>query len=302
IGAKVVLADSDPRTGNLDPRDVIRKTTRRTKVIIPVHLGGYPVDMDPIMALARKRGITVIEDAAHGFGGSYKGRKLGTIGHFGSFSFHEVKNITSLGEGGILVTNQACGKDFVKTRFLGLDLSRQIRHWLYDVVALRSKTGWFVAGNHSVTEIQAVGLLQQFKRLKGIIAQRKVAEEYLTRRFAKVPGLVPPPGDSRGIKTTHHLYLLQVDPAKAGGDIQTLKAKLTAKGIVNIPHYGPLYKFSILRRLGYDTRQIERSCPVTEEMFQHRFTHLPLYNFSRADLKFLADTVIQAVEEMKARK
>ena len=94
VGAKVVFSDLDPRSINMDPEDVARKVTDRTKVIIPVHIGGYPVDMDPIMQIARERDIVVIEDAAHAFGGWYKGRALGTVGDFGSFSFHEVKHIT----------------------------------------------------------------------------------------------------------------------------------------------------------------------------------------------------------------
>lgn len=300
IGAKVVLADIDARTVNMDPKDVAKKITRKTKVIIPVHIGGYPTDMDPIMRLARKHNITVIEDAAHAFGSVYKGKMVGGIGHFGAFSFHEVKNITALGEGGILVSNTPFGKDFVKSRFLGLDLSRQIPNWLYDVVALQSKSGVFAPGNHSATEIQALGLSLQMKRMKSIIAKRRKAAEYLTSRFSKVDGIITPPGDTAGIKSTHHLYLLQVDPTKVGGDVQVLKEKLTQKSIVNIPHFAPLYKFSIMRQLGYDTKAIEKTCPVTEEVFNRRFTHLPLYELSLDDLKYLADTVIESVNEMKS--
>lgn len=299
IGAKVVLADIDPCTINMDPKDVKKKITRKTKVIIPVHIGGYPTDMDPIMRLARKYNITVIEDAAHAFGSVYKGKMAGAIGHFGSFSFHEVKNINALGEGGILVSNTPFGQDFGKSRFLGVDISRQIRNWLYDVIALRSKNGYFAPGNHSATEIQAICLLQQMKRLKSIIAKRRKAALYLTSRFSKEDGIITPPGDTAKIKSSHHLYLLQIDPEKVGGDVQTLKKKLMAKGVVNIPHFAPLYKFSIMRQLGYDTRAIEKTCPVTEEVFNRRFTHLPLYDFSREDLKYLADTVIDSVNEMK---
>ena len=111
VGAKVVFADVDPRTLNMDPLDVERKVTSKTKVIIPVHIGGWPVDMDPIMEIAEKHDIVVIEDAAHAFGSVYKGRKVGTIGHFGAFSFHEVKNVTSFGEGGIIVTTLPFGDD-----------------------------------------------------------------------------------------------------------------------------------------------------------------------------------------------
>jgi dTDP-4-amino-4,6-dideoxygalactose transaminase len=96
--------------------------------------------------------------------------------------------------------------------------------------------------------------------------------------------------------------LLQVDPARAGGDVQKLKAKLSERGVVNIPHFAPLYKFSVMRQLGYDTRKIERSCPVAEEVFNRRFTHLPLYDFSTADLDYMADAVIASVNEMKQGK
>jgi len=299
IGAKVVLADVDPRTLNMDPADVARKITKKTKVIVPVHLGGYPVDMDPIMRLARKHNITVIEDAAHAFGASYKGRMAGTLGHFGSFSFHEVKNVTSLGEGGILATNTKYGEEFMRSRFLGLDLSRQIPNWLYDVSAIKGKEGYFAAGNHSTTEIQALGLSSQMGRLKKIIDKRRSVATYLNRRFAKVDGIIAPLLDNKHFKGTHHLYLLQVDPAKAGGDIQDLKKKLAACGIVQIPHFAPLYKFSIMRQLGYDTKAIEKTCPVAEEAFRHRFTHLPLYNFDQGQIKYMADAVIESVEDMK---
>ena len=299
IGAKVVLADVDPRTINMDPKDVERKITSRTRAIIPVHIGGYPADMTSIMRIARKHGITVIEDAAHAFGGEYRGRKIGTIGHFGAFSFHEVKNINSLGEGGILVSNLALGKDFPQARFLGLDTSRQIPNWLYDVRALKGKAGYFAAGNHSSTEIQALCLANQIKRLKGIITKRRRAAEYLNRRLKGVEGIITPLMDDDKVKAAYHLYLLQVDPDKTGGDIQLLKKKLADRGVIQIPHFGPLYKFSLMRQLGYDTDAIEKSCPVTEEVFNHRFTHLPLYDFTREQLTYMADMIIESVEEMK---
>lgn len=78
-----------------------------------------------------------------------------------------------------------------------------------------------------------------------------------------------------------------------------LKRKLEAKGIVQIPHFAPLYKFSIMRQLGYDTKEIQKSCPVAEEAFNHRSTHLPLYEFDTSQLKYLVNTVIEAVEEIK---
>jgi len=208
IGAKVVLADLDRRTINLDPADVARKITKRTRMIVPVHIGGWPVDMAPIMRLARQHDLVVLEDAAHAFGAEWRGRKVGTIGHFGAFSFHEVKNINAFGEGGLLVTNTRYGRQLPKCRFLGLDLSRQIPNWLYDVTAIQGMRGPFAAGNHSATEIQAVALLSQMGRNRRIIHARRRVAERLNRRFAKVPGILGTPMDEGKTKGTHHLYLL----------------------------------------------------------------------------------------------
>lgn len=302
IGAKVVIADVDPRTINMDPKDVAKKITSRTKAIVPVHIGGYPVDMAPIMRLARKHNIMVLEDAAHAFGGEYHGKKLGAIGHFGSFSFHEVKNITSLGEGGIIVSNLPYGKNFAQTRFLGLDTSRPKPNCMYDIIALKGKYGYQATGNHSSTEIQAICLGNQTKRLKQIIAKRRAAARYLTSRFEKIDGLISQLLDDKNIKSTHHLYLIQVDPKKAGGDIQVLKKKLAEKGVTQIQHFPPLYRFSIMSQLGYNTKAIAKSCPVTEEVFNHRFTHLPLYDFNKEQLKYMADAVVESVSEMKKGK
>jgi dTDP-4-amino-4,6-dideoxygalactose transaminase len=301
VGARVVFADVDPRTLNLDPADVERKVTPRTRVIVPVHLGGYPVDMKPLVSLARRRKITVIEDAAHAFGARYRNKMVGAIGDFGAFSFHEVKNVTSFGEGGILVTNLPYGKDFAKARFIGFDASRPIKNWLYDVVALKGKGRAFPGRMCPATEVQALGLRVQLRRLGRIIAARRAAAHYLTRRFERVDGILPQPLDTDEIKATYHLYLLQIDPSKVGGDIQQLKAHLADRGVTQIPHFAPLYKFRALRDLGYDTSRAAESCPVAEEAFNHRFTHLPIYGLDRDQLRYLADAVIDSVRALKRK-
>lgn len=304
IGAKVVLADVDPRTINMDPADVEKKITKKTKVIIPVHIGGWPVDMDPIMELAKKHNLIVIEDAAHAFGSVYKGRKIGTIGHFGSFSFHEVKNITSFGEGGIVTSSLDFGEDLSKARFLGLDFTpeKKIKNWLYNVVAIKGRDGYFAAHNSSSTEIQAIGLLRQLDRIDSINAHRKRNAVYLGERFKENEAIIPQLLDTDEVKSTHHLYQLQIDPEKAGGDIQALKKKLDARGVTNIPHFAPLYKFELMKSLGYDVESIEKSCPEAEEVFNRRFTHLPLYPLTREQVKYMADAVLEAVSEMQKGK
>lgn len=300
IGCKLVFADVDPRTINMDPADVARKITPNTKMIVPVHIGGYPVDLDPIMELAKKHDIIVLEDAAHAFGAMYKGRKIGTIGDFAAFSMHEVKNITSFGEGGIATTNiPGFGEEMKRARFLGLDFSCPIKDWLYNITPIKGKEKPFVAGNYSTTEIQGLGLKLQVERNEEIIGIRRKAAEYLTNRFKENDAIIPQDLGSEDIKPTFHLYLLQIDPQKAGGDVQVLKKKLEEKGVTQIPHFGPLYRFKIVQDMGYNSDEIAKTCPNCEEVFYKRFTHLPLYGLSDEQLEYMADSVLEAVREMQ---
>ena len=303
VGAKLVFADVDPKTINMDPEDVARKITDKTKMIVPVHIGGYPVDMDPIMKLAKEKDILVLEDAAHAFGAMYKGRKIGTIGDFAGFSMHEVKNITSFGEGGILTTTvPGFENEMKRARFLGLDFTCPIKDWLYNITPIKGKEHPFVPGNASTTEIQGLGLTLQIARNEAIIAERKAAAEYLNKRFAENDAIVPQDLGGEDIKPTFHLYLLQIDPAKAGGDIQVLKKKLEEKGVTQIAHFGPLYRFKIVQDMGYNSYEIAKTCPVCEEVFYKRYTHLPLYGLSEEQLKYMADAILESVAEMQEGK
>ena len=303
VGAKLVFADVDPRTINMDPADVARKITDKTKMIVPVHIGGYPVDLDPIMELAKKHDILVLEDAAHAFGAVYNGKKIGTIGDFAAFSFHEVKNITSFGEGGIATTNiPGFGPEMKRARFLGLDFTCPIKDWLYNITPIAGKEKPFVAANYSTTEIQGLGLSLQVARNEEIIAKRRRAAAYLNSRFEGNDAIIPQDLGNENIKPTFHLYLLQIDPAKAGGDIQVLKKKLEEKGVTQIAHFGPLYRFKVVEEMGYDPDEIAKTCPNCEEVFYKRFTHLPLYGLSDEQLEYMADAILESVEEMKAGK
>ena len=92
---------------------------------------------------------------------------------------------------------------------------------------------------------------------------------------------------------------MQIDPDKAGGDIQLLKKKLEEKGVTNIPHFGPLYRFKVVSDMGYDADEIAKTCPVCEEVFYRRFTHLPLYGLTDEQLEFMADAILESVAEMQ---
>ncbi len=300
VGCHLVFADVDPKTLNMDPKDVERKITPKTKMIVPVHIGGYPVDMDPLMEIARRHNILVLEDAAHALGAIYHGQRVGTIGDFGGFSLHEVKNITSFGEGGLMTTRvPGFGPEMKRARFLGLDFTAPIKDWLYNITAIPGKECGYVAGNSSVTEIQGIGLSLQLDRIDEIIEVRRRAAAYLTERLSGNPAILPQDLGGEDIRPTFHLYLLQIDPEKAGGDVRQLKKKLSARGITNIPHFGPLYRFQILKDMGYDENEIAKTCPVCEEVFYRRFTHLPLYGLSAEQLAYMADAILESVAEMQ---
>jgi len=300
VGAKVVFCDVDPRTLNMDPADLERKITDKTRMIVPVDIGGYPCDLDPIMEIARKHDILVLEDAAHALGATYKGRKIGTIADFTGFSLHEVKNITSYGEGGILTTTvDSFRPDMKRCRFFGTNFKKQIPNWLYDVELIQGKYAPFVALNASTTEIQAIGLMNQLSRIEGIIAERTRAARYLNERLAGCDAIIPQLLGDEETRPSFHLYQLQIDPAKAGGDVQVLKRKLTEKGVTTIPHFGPLYRFEIISKLGYDVEAIAAGCPNTEEVFNHRFTHLPCYGLSDEQLSYMADAILESIDEMQ---
>lgn len=165
-GATPVFCDCDPQTWNLDVEDAKRRITKKTKAIIPVHMYGNPCDMDGVMALARENGLYVIEDAAECHGAAYRGRKAGTIGDVGTFSFFGNKIITT-GEGGMIVTNHDEMQE--KMRMLkgqGQDPSR--RYWFTDV-------GY----NYRMTNIEAaIGLAQLEKIHEHLAARKRVAEKY----------------------------------------------------------------------------------------------------------------------------
>ena len=101
---------------------------------------------------------------------------------------------------------------------------------------------------------------------------------------------------------THHLYLLRIDPEIVGGNIQQLSKKLAEKGLTNITHFGPMYRFKIMKDFGYDEEAIAATCPNTEKMFYHSYTHLPLYPLTQEQLEYQAKAVVEAVREMKAGK
>ncbi len=231
-GAIPVFVDIDPATFNLDPGLIEAAITPRTRAIIPVHFGGLAVDMDRVMEIANRHDLMVIEDAAHSHGAEWRGRRLGTIGHFGCFSCQSSKNLNA-GEGGIIMTQD----DTLAARALSI------------INCGRVEGGaWYEHGrlgsNLRITEMQGALLLSQFRRLDAQTAHREENGLYLDSRLRAIPGIMPQtrlPGHTR---CSYHLYMFRYSAEAFGKRPRAdFLAALHAEGVPASPGYPiPLYR------------------------------------------------------------
>ena len=221
-----VFADIDPHTFNLDPAAVKAAISPRTRAVIPVHFAGQAADMDAIMAIARGHDLTVIEDAAHAHGASYRGRPAGALGHVASFSFQSSKNLTC-GEGGIITTNddtlaEACRSIHNCGRVTG-------GIWYEHHV---------ISGNYRLGEFQGAVLNCQLDRLEEQTRTRDANGQYLASRLAGLPGLYPQRRTPECTRHSHHLFMLRLDSGEFGAPREAVLAALEAEGIPCSPGYG----------------------------------------------------------------
>jgi dTDP-4-amino-4,6-dideoxygalactose transaminase len=178
VGAEPVFVDIEPRTFNIDPSQIAGALTPRTKGIVPVHLFGHAADLDPILEIARARGLAVLEDVAQAFGGSYRGRPLGSLGHAGAFSFYPTKNLGAFGDAGLLATND----DRVA------ELARKLRtHG-----SLSRDRNELIGYNSRLDEIQAAILRVKLPHVESWNRQRQRAAATYRRLLADVAGISPP--------------------------------------------------------------------------------------------------------------
>jgi dTDP-4-amino-4,6-dideoxygalactose transaminase len=295
LGAEVDFVDIDPVTCNLDPGRLEAKITPNTKAILPVHLYGQCCDMDPILAIAARHGVAVVEDACHAVGADYKGRKAGSMGASGCFSFHEQKNMSTLGEGGMVATNDPvlfervalyrshCTRVYGRsTKYCSLDETRfpiGKRFWWQDF----DDCGY----NFRMTDVQgAVGVVQ-LRKLDALNQRRIDNAAYLTAGLHQVPGLTLPTVQP-GCKHVFHLYPVQIDPAQYGlTKDDFIHAMLYERGIKVGTHYTPLHYATAFQRRGFRKGQF----PVAEAVAE-RLVTLPINpRQSREALDYLIQSV-----------
>jgi len=250
-GAKPVLVDMDPSTYNIDPAKIEAAITGRTRALIPVHLYGQPADMDPILAIAKKRNLIVIEDAAQAHGTMYNNRRAGSLGHAAAFSFYPGKNLGAYGDGGAVVTSDP-------------KIAEKVRHLRN--YGQRVKYEHDVAGTNSrLDTIQAAVLRVKLRHLDSWNARRAEHATAYNNLLSTAPFALPQVAPNR----THifHLYVIQTD------NRAQLQKSLAALGIATGIHYPiPIHLQEACKNLGYNPGEF----PVTEAAAP-RILSLPMY-------------------------
>lgn len=267
-GGKPVFADIDPRTYNIDPAEIEKKITDRTKAIIPVDYTGQPVQLDDILAIARNHGLTVIEDGAHSLGSRYKGKKVGSISDMTMFSFHPVKQMTT-GEGGIITTNnEAYYEKLLQFRSHGITRDEKHLHkndgpWYYEMQ--------FLGFNYRMTDIQAALGISQLNRVEAFIDRRKQIVAAYNEAFTEISE-VRIPYQHPDADSSWHLYVLRLNTDRLSADRQIIFEALRDQNIgVNV-HYLPVYRHPYYEALGYS----KGLCPEAEKHYEQIIT-LPLF-------------------------
>jgi dTDP-4-amino-4,6-dideoxygalactose transaminase len=252
LGAKPVFADIRPETYNLDPAELERRVTPRTRAIVIVHLYGLPADMDPILAFAKARKLPLIEDNAQAIGASYKGRRTGSLGDAACISFYPTKNLGAYGDAGMVVTNSPELAERIRT----------LRNHGQAAKYLSSEPGW----NSRLDEIQAAILRVKLRHLSNWQhARQSHAAEY-SRLLSQIPGVMPPIAPE-GYEHVYHQFTIRIEQRDA------LQKFLNERKIGSTVYYPyPLHLQPLYASLGHKPGDFPHSERAAQEVLS-----LPMY-------------------------
>jgi dTDP-4-amino-4,6-dideoxygalactose transaminase len=272
-GATPVFVDIDPRTFNMDPNGIEAAITEKTKAIIPVHLYGQPVDMDPILEIARRHGLVVIEDACQAHGAEYKGRRTGSLGDMGCFSFYPGKNLGAYGEAGMVVTDNP---DYART-------IRMLRDWGAERKYHHVLKGY----NYRMEGIQGAVLRVKLRHLEAWTeARRRAAAHY---EMLLAGSEIPTPGVMPYARHVYHIYAVRTR------NRQAWQEALQAQGIQTGIHYPtPVHLLPAFADLGYELGQFPHAERAANEVLS-----LPMYPELAAEQR---EKVAQAVRALKGTR
>ena len=275
VGATPVFVDVDPVTLNLNPDLLEAAITERTKAIMPVHLYGHPVDMDPVLAIAKKHNLYVIEDAAHSHGALYKGRKTGSLSDVGCFSFYPSKNLGAYGDGGAVTLNDADLYDKIKTlRYMGQHVKHQ-----HDIIGFQQR----------LDEVQAAILSVKLRHLD----QWNVQRENIARRYNDAFRHLPvklPEAQSYCDRHVYYMYTLRVEPKHR----DALRDWLVNSGIgIQIIYPNSVHLQGAYAHLGLK----EGSFPVAEAS-RFEIINLPVFpELTSEEQKYVIERVLAYYEQ-----
>lgn len=280
-GARIVFVDIDPITMNIDPTKIEAAISSKSKAIVPVHYGGVPCDMDKIMDVANKHNLIVIEDAAQAIGANYKDKPLGSIGHIGCISFHETKNITSGGEGGLLVLNDQVFISRAEIiREKGTNRSAFFRQEV-------DRYSWKdIGSSYLASELQAAYLWGQIRELDKILESRiRIWNKYFERlaSLENIEGLQIP---SNSLHQNGHIFYLKCLDIE---NREKLIKSLLSKNIMAVSHYVPLHSSNAGKQFGKFMGIDEYTSSESE-----RLLRLPLwYGLPSQSIDYIADSVLE---------
>lgn len=282
-GARVVFADVDPVTLCLDPRAVRAKITDRTKAIIPVHFTGHPADVDAFDAISEETGIPIIYDAAHAVGTLHKGKPIGGSGTASCYSFQSNKNITTLGEGGAVTTNDAAFAERVR--------QKKTFGYVYGP-KLRVVTSGF---NYRMTKPQLAVGVTQIAKAQRVIDAKLAAMMRMSDLLSDVPEIIRPAGIERGHGA--HLYVVRIDSQKVRCGRDVFQAHLKNKYQIGTAlHYPAVWTWEAFGSIEHD----RSDCPVAERAAGEVLS-LPVFAQSRdEDLQYVAWAMKQTLSELGA--
>ncbi|MBB4823664.1 UDP-4-amino-4,6-dideoxy-N-acetyl-beta-L-altrosamine transaminase [Sporosarcina luteola] len=285
-GGTPVFADIDAGTYNLDPTEVEKRITAKTKAIIPVDFTGQPVNLDAMLKIAEEHNLIVIEDGAHSLGATYKGRKVGSQAHMTMFSFHPVKPITT-GEGGIITTN--CEVFYEKLKlFRSHGISKtpysvEQGDWYYEMTEL--------GFNYRMTDLQSALGLSQMDKIEGFLTRRREIAALYTKKLVGFPGIILPE-QLAGTDSGWHLYMIQLDSGIIGKSRKQIFEEMRALNIGVHVHYIPVYWHPYYQELGYE----KGLCPKAENWYEQALT-LPIYpGMTDEDVLYVVDAIKQVCD------
>jgi dTDP-4-amino-4,6-dideoxygalactose transaminase len=283
VGAKPVFADIDPLTYNLDPDKVQEKITAKTKAILPVHMNGMPADIDAFAEISARTGVKIVYDAAHAAGMLYKGRKIGPAGEMSVYSFQSNKNMSTLGEGGMVTTDNA--EHHARLQ--------RIKSFGFQYGVVDDVLEW--GSNYRMSKLQSAVGLTQLERLEETNRIRHQYACYITEQMQDVPEIIAPFDDGTHF-CTYHLYMLRFNDEVIEATREDFVDILKGEYKIGVTfHYPPLWNFSFYRDMGYGPEETPIAAKVLRQLF-----NVPVFpKMSKEDTEYVAWAVKQSVVDLK---